>query len=95
MHYYKLWHSDNCIAWRRVWLFDGAAVSAFFALVLVIIGVVRTCPNAAVCPPREASIAMTLLCAAQLFAIRYMIFSRRNLSHPRASFGKVDAPSNA
>ncbi len=26
--------------------------------------------------------------AAQLFAIRYMIFTRRNLSHPRASFGK-------
>ncbi|BDA49269.1 hypothetical protein COCOBI_13-3800 [Coccomyxa sp. Obi] len=44
------------------WLFDGAAVNAFFALILVVLSVA--------------------------FAIRYMIFSRRALSHPRSSYGK-------
>jgi hypothetical protein len=45
---------DPALCKRRVWLFDGAAVSAFFALVLVIISVVsmQHCPGLM---PRPAS----------------------------------------
>lgn len=51
-------------AWNgcRWWLFDGAAVSAFFVVIIV---------------------ALTVL-----LALRYMLLTRRSLSHPRSAFGR-------
>ena len=46
----------------RWWLFDGAAVSAFFVVIIV---------------------ALTVL-----LALRYMLLTRRSLSHPRSAFGR-------
>ena len=52
------------VAWNgcRWWLFDGAAVSAFFVVIIV---------------------ALTVL-----LALRYMLLTRRSLSHPRSAFGR-------
>jgi hypothetical protein len=67
----------------RTALFDGAAVSAFFAVILVIIFTVTHLLIAAAF--KLAAPRVNLL---QVCAIYYMIFTRKGLSHPGSRYGK-------